>query len=115
MPLHSVVSGCIYHESCFVLGKEVNQDGKFQKALDVAGLEVKDLDSCHSPRWCYSDSPVQKELEKFVSKVENIRTKVNSYEAAVTGANFGGVGLSLSFRGKEIRASEATVYPSDIK
>jgi hypothetical protein len=45
MPMHSVVGGCIYHESCFVLWERGQPKWQNSKALDIAGLEVKDLDS----------------------------------------------------------------------
>jgi hypoxia up-regulated 1 len=86
-----------------------------QKALDVAGLDVKDLDSVVLHGGAIRTPFVQKELEKFVGSADKIRTNVNSDEAAVFGAGFRGAGLSPSFRVKEIRASEAAAYPAGIK
>lgn len=86
-----------------------------QKALDAAGLEVKDLDSVILHGGASRTPFVQQELEKFIGKADKIRTNVNSDEAAVFGAGFRGAGLSPSFRVKEIRASEAAHYPAGIK
>jgi hypoxia up-regulated 1 len=86
-----------------------------QKALDMAGLEVKDLDSVILHGGAIRTPFVQKELEKFVGSADKIRTNVNSDEAAVFGAGFRGAGLSPSFRVKEIRASEGAAFPAGIK
>ncbi|TVY37928.1 Hypoxia up-regulated protein [Lachnellula subtilissima] len=86
-----------------------------QKALDVAGLNVKDIDSVILHGGATRTPFVQKELEKFIGKADKLRTNVNSDEAAVFGAGFRGAGLSPSFRVKEIRASEAAAYPAGIK
>ncbi|KAH6680237.1 Hsp70 protein-domain-containing protein [Halenospora varia] len=86
-----------------------------QKALDMANLEVKDLDSIILHGGAIRTPFVQRELEKFVGKADKIKTNVNSDESAVFGAVFRGAGLSPSFRVKEIRASEAAVYPAGIK
>jgi hypoxia up-regulated 1 len=86
-----------------------------QKALDMANLEIKDLDSVILHGGAIRTPFVQKELEKFVGNADKIRTNVNSDEAAVFGAGFRGAGLSPSFRVKEIRASEAAAYPAGIK
>jgi len=86
-----------------------------QKGLDMAGLEVKDLDSVILHGGAIRTPFVQKELEKFVGTADKIRTNVNSDEAAVFGAGFRGAGLSPSFRVKEIRASEGAAFPAGIK
>ncbi|KAH8668033.1 Hsp70 protein-domain-containing protein [Tricladium varicosporioides] len=86
-----------------------------QKALDMANLEVKDLDSIILHGGSIRTPFVQRELEKFVGKADKIKTNVNSDESAVFGAVFRGAGLSPSFRVKEIRASEAAMYPAGIK
>ncbi|TVY80538.1 Hypoxia up-regulated protein [Lachnellula suecica] len=86
-----------------------------QNALDVAGLEVKDLDSVILHGGAIRTPFVQKELEKFIGSADKIRTNVNSDESAVFGAGFRGAGLSPSFRVKEIRTSEAAAYAAGIK
>jgi hypoxia up-regulated 1 len=86
-----------------------------QKALDMAGLEKKDLDSIILHGGAIRTPFVQQELEKFVGSAEKVKTNVNSDESAVFGAGFRGAGLSPSFRVKEIRALEAAVYPAGIK
>jgi hypoxia up-regulated 1 len=87
----------------------------FQKALDMAELELKDLDSVILHGGAIRTPFVQKELEKLVGKADKIRTNVNSDEAAVFGAGFRGAGLSPSFRVKEIRPSEGATYAGGIK
>ena len=87
----------------------------FQKALDMAEIEVKDLDSVILHGGAIRTPFVQKELEKLVGKADKIRTNVNSDEAAVFGAGFRGAGLSPSFRVKEIRPLEGASYPAGIK
>jgi len=86
-----------------------------QKALDMADLTVKDLDSVILHGGAIRTPFVQKELEKIVGKSDKIRSNVNSDEAAVFGAGFRGAGLSPSFRVKEIRAFEGAVYAAGIK
>ncbi|RDL39405.1 Actin-like ATPase [Venustampulla echinocandica] len=86
-----------------------------EKALDMAGLKIKDLDSIILHGGAIRTPFVQKALENFVGSTDKIRTNVNSDEAAVFGAGFKGAGLSPSFRVKEIRASEAAMHPAGIK
>ena len=86
-----------------------------QKALDMANLEVKDLDSVILHGGAIRTPFVQKELETIVGKSDKIRSNVNADEAAVFGAGFRGAGLSPSFRVKEIRAFEGAVYAAGIK
>ncbi|KAL5328892.1 hypothetical protein ACEPPN_002401 [Leptodophora sp. 'Broadleaf-Isolate-01'] len=86
-----------------------------QKALDMAGLEIQDIDSVILHGGAIRTPFVQKELEKFIGNPEKIRTNVNSDEAAVFGAGFRGAGLSPSFRVKEIRASEGAAYAAGVK
>ncbi|KAL2075492.1 hypothetical protein VTL71DRAFT_435 [Oculimacula yallundae] len=86
-----------------------------QRALDMAGLEISDIDSVILHGGAIRTPFVQKELEKFIGNPEKIRTNVNSDEAAVFGAGFRGAGLSPSFRVKEIRASEGAAYAAGVK
>ncbi|KAK0125532.1 lumenal Hsp70 protein [Cadophora gregata f. sp. sojae] len=86
-----------------------------QKALDMAGLEIQDIDSVILHGGAIRTPFVQKELEKFIGNPDKIRTNVNSDEAAVFGAGFRGAGLSPSFRVKEIRAAEGAAYAAGVK
>ncbi|CAG8950207.1 hypothetical protein HYFRA_00008444 [Hymenoscyphus fraxineus] len=86
-----------------------------QKALDMASLESKDLDSIILHGGAIRMPFVQKELETFMGSADKVRTNVNSDESAVFGAGFRGAALSPSFRVKDIRAYEAAVYPAGIK
>ena len=86
-----------------------------QNALDMADLEVKDIDSIILHGGAVRTPFVQKELEKFIGSAEKVRTNVNADEAAVFGAGFRGAGLSPSFRVKEIRSSEGAAYAAGIK
>ena len=86
-----------------------------QKALDMAELTVKDLDSVILHGGASRTPFVQKALEKIIGKADKIRTNVNSDEAAVFGAGFRGAGLSPSFRVKEIRAFEGASFAGGIK
>ena len=86
-----------------------------QKALDMADLEIKDLDSVILHGGAIRTPFVQRELEKIVGSADKIRTNVNSDEAAVFGAGFRGAGISPSFRVKEIRSSEGATYAAGIK
>ena len=86
-----------------------------QKALDMADLEVTDLDSVILHGGVIRTPFIQKELEKFIGSADKVRTNVNADEAAVFGAGFRGAGLSPSFRVKEIRSSEGAAYAAGIK
>ena len=77
------------------------------QALDMAKLELDDLESIIVHGGAIRTPFVQKALESLVGKPAKIRTNVNSDEAAAFGAAFKAAGLSPSFRVKEIRASEA--------
>ncbi|KAJ3577091.1 hypothetical protein NPX13_g3476 [Xylaria arbuscula] len=85
-----------------------------QKALDLAELDVSQLDSIILHGGASRTPFVQKQLEKFVGD-EKLRSNVNSDEAAVFGAGFKAAELSPSFRVKEIRASDAAGYASGMK
>lgn len=84
-------------------------------ALDMADLEVTDIESLILHGGAMRTPFVQKELEKFIGSTDKVRTNVNADESAVFGAGFRGAGLSPSFRVKEIRATEAVTYPAGIK
>ncbi|KAF7893559.1 uncharacterized protein EAF02_001097 [Botrytis sinoallii] len=86
-----------------------------EKALDLANLEIKDLDSIILHGGAIRTPFVQKELEKIVGGSDKIRTNVNADEAAVFGAGFRGAGLSPSFRVKEIRSYDGASYAAGIK
>lgn len=86
-----------------------------QKALDMADLSTKDLDSVILHGGAIRTPFVQKALEDFLGSADKIRTNVNADEAAVFGAGFRGAGLSPSFRVKEIRAFEGAAYNTGIK
>ncbi|KAJ2900953.1 uncharacterized protein MKZ38_002188 [Zalerion maritima] len=86
-----------------------------QKALEMAGLQVSNLDTIILHGGASRTPFVQRQLEKFVGDAEKIRANVNSDEAAVFGAGFRAAEMSPSFRVKEIRIQELAVYPSGIK
>jgi hypoxia up-regulated 1 len=86
-----------------------------QKALDMADLEVADIDSVILHGGAIRTPFVQKELEKIIGSSDKVRTNVNADEAAVFGAGFRGAGLSPSFRVKEIRSFEGAAYAAGIK
>ncbi|KAM3511931.1 hypothetical protein MY11210_004402 [Beauveria gryllotalpidicola] len=94
-------------------------------ALKMAGLEIVDLSSIILHGGATRTPFVQKALEKIVQKalekiaspedMDKLRSNVNSDEAAVFGATFRGAELSPSFRVKEIRISEGSMYNAGIK
>ncbi|KAK0665362.1 putative heat shock protein family 70 protein [Cercophora samala] len=86
-----------------------------QNALTAAGLEVKDLDSVILHGGATRTPFVQKQLEKVLGGSDKLRTNVNSDEAAVFGAGFRAAEISPSFRVKEIRISEAAIYPAGMR
>lgn len=86
-----------------------------QGALDMAGLNVADLDSVILHGGATRTPFVQKELEKVFGTGDKIRSNVNSDESAVFGAGFRAAELSPSFRVKEIRISEGAAYPAGMK
>ncbi|KAI6245542.1 Hypoxia up-regulated protein [Erysiphe necator] len=86
-----------------------------QKALDAAGLRIKDLDSVILHGGASRTPFVQRELERFIGDVNKLKTNVNSDESAVFGAGFRGATLSPSFRVKEIRVYDCMNYPSGVK
>ncbi|KAI2468291.1 actin-like ATPase domain-containing protein [Annulohypoxylon bovei var. microspora] len=85
-----------------------------QKALDVAELDIKQLDSIILHGGSSRTPFVQKQLEKIAS-ADKLRSNVNSDEAAVFGAAFRAAELSPSFRVKEIRISDGAFYPAGMK
>jgi len=89
-------------------------DAAVQKALDVAELDIKQLDSIILHGGASRTPFVQKQLEKLAGG-EKLRSNVNSDEAAVFGAGFRAAELSPSFRVKEIRVSDAAAYAVGMK
>lgn len=85
-----------------------------QKALDVAELDIKQLDSIILHGGSSRTPFVQKQLEKIAGS-DKLRGNVNSDEAAVFGAAFRAAELSPSFRVKEIRISDSSFYPVGMK
>ncbi|KAI1820553.1 Hsp70 protein-domain-containing protein [Xylaria intraflava] len=85
-----------------------------QKALDVAELDITQLDSIILHGGASRTPFVQKQLEKLVSS-DKLRSNVNSDEAAVFGAGFRAAELSPSFRVKEIRVSDGAAYAAGMK
>lgn len=89
-------------------------EGPVQQALDAAKLTVKDLDSIILHGGAIRTPFVQKKLESLSGKSTEVRANVNSDESAAHGAAFKAAGMSPSFRVKEIRDSEAAIYPAGI-
>ncbi|KAI0878507.1 Hsp70 protein-domain-containing protein [Hypoxylon argillaceum] len=85
-----------------------------QKALEVAELDITQLDSIILHGGASRTPFVQKLLEKLAGG-DKIRGNVNSDEAAVFGAGFRAAELSPSFRVKEIRVSEGAAYAVGMK
>ncbi|KAJ8116357.1 hypothetical protein ONZ43_g4461 [Nemania bipapillata] len=85
-----------------------------QKALEVAELDITQLDSIILHGGASRTPFVQKVLEKLAGS-DRIRGNVNSDEAAVFGAVFRAAELSPSFRVKEIRVSEGAAYAAGMK
>ncbi|KAI6083867.1 actin-like ATPase domain-containing protein [Hypoxylon rubiginosum] len=85
-----------------------------QKALDVAELDIKQLDSIILHGGASRTPFVQKQLEKIATS-DKLRSNVNSDEAAVFGAAFRAAELSAGFRVKEIRISDGSFYPAGMK
>ncbi|KAI0025632.1 stress protein ORP150 [Xylariomycetidae sp. FL0641] len=85
-----------------------------QKALDVAELDIKQLDSIILHGGSSRTPFVQRQLEKIAGS-DKLRGNVNSDEAAVFGAGFRAADLSPSFRVKEIRVSDGAAYPVGMK
>ncbi|KAK8146426.1 lumenal Hsp70 protein [Beauveria asiatica] len=86
-------------------------------ALKMAGLDIVDLETIILHGGATRTPFVQKALENIAdSKAKDkLRSTVNSDEAAVFGATFRGAELSPSFRVKEIRISEGSMYSAGIK
>ncbi|KAI1873705.1 uncharacterized protein JN550_002974 [Neoarthrinium moseri] len=85
-----------------------------QKALEVAELDISQLDSIILHGGASRTPFVQKALEK-IAGADKLRSNVNSDEAAVFGAAFRGAEISPSFRVKEIRISDGSNYPAGMK
>ncbi|KAI0124857.1 stress protein [Xylariales sp. AK1849] len=85
-----------------------------QKSLDVAELDISQLDSIILHGGASRTPFVQKALEKIAGS-EKLRSNVNSDEAAVFGAGFRAAEISPSFRVKEIRISDGSGYPAGMK
>ncbi|KAF3006367.1 lumenal Hsp70 protein [Neopestalotiopsis sp. 37M] len=86
-----------------------------QKALEVAELDISQLDSIVLHGGASRTPFVQKALEKIAGNSEKLRSNVNSDEAAVFGAGFRAADLSPSFRVKEIRITDGASYPAGYK
>ncbi|RAL16705.1 Hsp70 family protein [Aspergillus homomorphus CBS 101889] len=86
-----------------------------QQALELAGLQMNDIDSVILHGGAIRTPFVQKELESTCGSESKIRTSVNADEAAVFGAAFKGAALSPSFRVKDIRANDASAYSVVLK
>lgn len=84
-------------------------------ALTMAGLQIKDLDSVILHGGASRTPFVQKELENVLGGAVEIRTNVNSDEAAVFGAGFRAAELSPSFRVKEIKIADGASYPAGMR
>ncbi|KAF1347412.1 heat shock protein 70-like protein-like protein [Lizonia empirigonia] len=89
-------------------------DAPIKKALEAAGLTIKDIDSVIVHGGATRTPFVQARLEALAGK-DKIRANVNSDEAAVFGAAFKAAGLSPSFRVKEIRDSDTQGYNHGIE
>ncbi|KAK5631233.1 hypothetical protein RRF57_006947 [Xylaria bambusicola] len=85
-----------------------------QKALDVAELDITQLDSIILHGGASRTPFIQKQLEE-VAGGDKLRSNVNSDEAAVFGAGFRAAELSPSFRVKEIRVSDGAAYAAGMK
>ncbi|KAH8163157.1 hypothetical protein CIB48_g5075 [Xylaria polymorpha] len=85
-----------------------------QKALDIAELDIAQLDSIILHGGASRTPFVQKQLEKLAGD-DKLRSNVNSDEAAVFGAGFRAAELSPSFRVKEIRVSEGAGYAAGMQ
>ncbi|KAK5997262.1 Hypoxia up-regulated protein 1 [Cladobotryum mycophilum] len=83
-------------------------------ALKMSNLDIGDLTSVILHGGATRTPFVQKALEKIIGSSDKIRTNVNSDEAAVFGAAFRAAELSPSFRVKEIRISEGSMYPAGL-
>ena len=81
------------------------------QALEMAKLEVNDLNSIILHGGAVRTPFVQKALEALAGKADLLRTNVNSDEAAAFGAAFRGAALSSSFRVKEIGTNETATFP----
>ncbi len=86
-----------------------------QNALEMAGLKESDLDSVILHGGATRTPFVQKQLETIFGGSEKLRSNVNADEAAVFGTGFRAAELSPSFRVKEIKISDGSVYPAGIK
>ncbi|KAL5464268.1 hypothetical protein PMIN06_001274 [Paraphaeosphaeria minitans] len=89
-------------------------EGPITRALEVAGLELSDIDAVIVHGGATRTPFIQTRLEAFVGK-SKIKTNVNSDEAAVFGAAFKAAGLSPSFRVKEIRDADSQGYTHGIQ
>lgn len=85
-----------------------------QKALEVAELDITQLDSIVLHGGASRTPFVQKALETIAGS-EKLRSNVNSDESAVFGAGFRAADLSPSFRVKEIRITDGSNYAAGYK
>ncbi|ODA82052.1 hypothetical protein RJ55_00557 [Drechmeria coniospora] len=84
-------------------------------AMKMSGLDIDDLESIILHGGLTRTPFIQKVLEEVVRTADKLRSNVNADEAAVFGAGFRAAEISPSFRVKEIRISEGTMYPAGIK
>ncbi|PHH63283.1 hypothetical protein CDD81_6140 [Ophiocordyceps australis] len=84
-------------------------------AVKMSGVSLSELASVILHGGATRTPLVQKALEQVVGATDKIRTSVNADEAAAFGAGFRAAELSPSFRVKEIRISEGSMYPAGLK
>lgn len=85
-----------------------------ERALEMAKLTSKDIKSVILHGGAIRTPFVQSRLEAVVDDKAKLRSNVNPDESAVFGAAFKAASLSPSFKVKEIRDSEAAVYPASL-
>ncbi|TWU78890.1 lumenal Hsp70 protein [Metarhizium rileyi] len=84
-------------------------------AINTSGIELSDLTSIILHGGATRTPFVQKAVEKAAGSADKVRSNVNADEAAVFGAGFRAAELSPSFRVKEIRISEGSMYAAGLK
>ncbi|EXJ93920.1 hypothetical protein A1O1_02313 [Capronia coronata CBS 617.96] len=84
-------------------------------ALQSAGLQLADIDSVILHGGAVRTPFVHKQLEKVAGGSGKLKANVNADEAAVMGAAFKAASLSPSFRVKEIRDTDISGYPFNLK
>ncbi|RKP15347.1 Hsp70 protein-domain-containing protein, partial [Piptocephalis cylindrospora] len=84
-----------------------------ERALNRAGVQVKDLNSLVLVGGSVRGPAIQAALKEYVGE-DKIAQNLNGDEAVVLGASYRAAGLSAKFKVRDVRIREASPYPIEV-